>query len=117
MLLRSECAWGLLPRDSPHWRAVYEYFRVWKKDDTWLEIHDYLHEELCGKMAREKQPWAAIVDSQSVKTTEKGGAEAMMEPRNSWSEKTNLRRYDRTGNSSRGSFGGNSRCCWCGNGF
>ncbi len=60
-LLRSGCAWRLLPHDFPHWRAVYEYFRVWKKDDTWLEIHDYLHEQLREKMPREKQPSAAMV--------------------------------------------------------
>ena len=77
-LLRSGCAWRLLPHDFPHWRAVYEYFRVWKKDDTWLEIHDYLHERLREKMPREKQPSAAIVDSQSVKTTEKGGRREAM---------------------------------------
>jgi transposase len=77
-LLRSGCAWRLLPHDFPHWRAVYEYFRVWKKDDTWLEIHDYLHEQLREKMPREKQPSAAIVDSQSVKTTEKGGRREAM---------------------------------------
>ena len=77
-LLRSGCAWRLLPHDFPHWRAVYEYFRVWKKDDTWLEIHDYLHEQLREKMPREKQSSAAIVDSQSVKTTEKGGRREAM---------------------------------------
>jgi transposase len=77
-LLRSGCAWRLLPHDFPHWRAVYEYFRVWKKDGTWLEIHDYLHEQLREKMPREKQPSAAIVDSQSVKTTEKGGRREAM---------------------------------------
>ena len=80
-LLRAGCAWRLLPYDFPHWRAVYEYFRVWKKNGTWLEIHDYLHEQLREKMPREKQPSAAIVDSQSVKTTEKGGAERLR-----WSE-------------------------------
>jgi len=77
-LLRSGCAWRLLPHDFPHWRAVYEYFRVWKKGDTWLKIHDYLHEQLREKMPREKQPSAAIVDSQSVKTTEKGGRREAM---------------------------------------
>jgi putative transposase len=72
-LLRTGCAWRLLPHDFPHWRAVYEYFRIWKQDGTWLKIHDFLHAELRAKMKREKQPSAAIVDSQSVKTTEKGG--------------------------------------------
>jgi transposase len=72
-LLRSGCAWRALPHDFPHWRAVYEYFRVWKEDGTWIRIHDYLYEEIRGQMKRDKQPSAGIVDSQSVKTTEKGG--------------------------------------------
>lgn len=71
--LRAGCAWRLLPHDFPHWRTVYEYFRVWKQDGTWLRIHDHLHGELRAEMKREKQPSAGIVDSQSVKTTEKGG--------------------------------------------
>lgn len=72
-LLRAGCAWRLLPHDFPHWRTVYEYFSVWKLDGTWLRIHDYFHAELRERMERDKQPSAAIVDSQSVKTTEKGG--------------------------------------------
>lgn len=76
-LLRSGCAWRALPHDFPHWRAVYEYFRVWKEDGTWLKIHDYLYQELRKKMQREKQASAGIVDSQSVKTTEKGGRSAV----------------------------------------
>lgn len=72
-LLRAGCAWRLLPHDFPHWRAVYHYFKLWKEDGTWLEIHDHLYAELRAAMPRDKQPSAAIVDSQSVKTTEKGG--------------------------------------------
>ena len=72
-VLRSGCAWRLLPHDFPRWRAVYEYFRIWKRDGTWIRIHDYLYAELRGQMKRDKQPSGAIVDSQSVKTTEKGG--------------------------------------------
>ncbi len=81
-LLGAGCAWRLLPHDFPHWRAVYEYFSRWKHDGTWLKIHDYLHAELREQMERDKQPSAAIVDSQSVKTTEKGGRkEVTMEAR------------------------------------
>ena len=61
-LLRTGCSWRLIPHDFPHWRAVYEYFRIWKRDGTWLRIHDHLHAELRAEMQREKQPSAAIVD-------------------------------------------------------
>jgi transposase len=75
-ILRGGCAWPLMPHNLPHWRTVYEYFRDWKKDGTWLRIHDHLHEELRIKMNRKVQPSASIIDSQSVKTTEKGGFRA-----------------------------------------
>jgi putative transposase len=80
-VLRAGGAWRLLPHDFPHWRSVYEYFRQWKKDGTWVRIHDYLHEEVRQQMQRNVQPSAAIIDSQSVKTTEKGGFTVMMERR------------------------------------
>jgi putative transposase len=85
-LLRAGGAWRHLPHDFPHSRAVYEYFRCWKKDGTWLRIHDHLHEEVRQQMQRNVQPSAAIIDSQSVKTTEKGGLLAMTEPRRSMGE-------------------------------
>ncbi len=71
-LLRIGCSWRLLPHDFPHRRTVYEYFKIWKEDGTRLKIHDYFHAELREQMGRERQPSAGIVDSQSVKTTEKG---------------------------------------------
>ena len=72
-LIRGGGAWRSLPHDLPRWQSVYHYFRSWQRDGTWLRIHDHLHEEVRQQMGRSAQPSAAIIDSQSVKTTEKGG--------------------------------------------
>jgi putative transposase len=55
--------------------TVYHYFRLWRIDGTWERINGALRERIRGEMAgREATPTAAIVDSQSARTTEKGGA-------------------------------------------
>src|SRR5689334_4347052 len=85
-ILRGGCAWRLMPHDLPHWRTVYQYFRQSRIDGTWLCIHDRLHAQLRTQMPRNVQPSAAILDSQSVKTTEKGGRTATTGRRRSVAE-------------------------------
>ena len=71
-LLRTGCAWRLLPHDFPKWNIVYHYFARFRREGIWQDIHDLLRDELRVKEGREVSPSAAVIDSQSVKTTEKG---------------------------------------------
>lgn len=70
---RSGCAWRLLPREFPPWKTVYHYFRQWRVDGTWIRLHSALREATREHLGRTAQPHAAIIDSQSVKTTAVGG--------------------------------------------
>ena len=72
-LLRTGCAWRMLPKDFPPKSTVYDYFRLWKNDSLWQHIHDRLRGEVRQEAGREITPSAAILDSQSTKTTEKKG--------------------------------------------
>lgn len=72
-----------MPHDLPPWRIVYWYFMAWKKDGTLDRLHDELRGDLRQAEGRRRQPSAAVLDSQSVKTTEKGGRGAMTPVRRS----------------------------------
>ena len=73
-VVRSGCAWRLLPKDFGPWSTIYGYFRRWSQDWTWKFIHDRLRDGLRKASGRRAAPTAAILDSQSVKTAEQGGA-------------------------------------------
>lgn len=72
-LLRSGCSWRMLPHEFPHWKTVYYYFRVWRLNGFWERVNAALRTELRTAYGREPEPSAAILDSQSVKTTETPG--------------------------------------------
>ena len=62
-----------MPHDLPPWKTVYHYFRLWRVQGIWQRLHAALHTAPRVTMGRDPQPTAAIIDSQSVKTTMVGG--------------------------------------------
>ena len=72
-LVRSGCAWRLLPHDFPPWKTVHHYLRIWRQDGTWERMHAALRERVRVRMNRNPEPSAGVVDSQSVKSTGVGG--------------------------------------------
>ena len=80
-LVREGVHWRALPHDFPPWPTVYYYFWTWRNDGTWQRVHETLRDRLRQANGREISPSAAILDSQSVKTTEKGDRAAMTPPR------------------------------------
>ncbi len=75
-VLRGGIAWRALPHDYPPWQTAYDYFRRWRLDGTWARINAALRARVRVKAGRRAEPSGAILDSQSARTTEKGGRAA-----------------------------------------
>jgi transposase len=76
-VLSTGCQWRAIPKDLPPKSTVYDYFDLWTYDGTLRRIHHALYEQCREQAQREASPTAAIIDSQSVKSAEKGGPASM----------------------------------------
>ena len=76
-VLSTGCQWRAIPKDLPPKSTVYDYFDLWTYDGTLQRIHHALYEQCREQAQREASPTAAIIDSQSVKSAEKGGPALM----------------------------------------
>lgn len=72
-VVRSGCAWNLMPHDFPNFKTVFHYFSAWRKDGTWKKIHDHLRNRCRENAGRDEEPSAGIIDSQTVKMANQGG--------------------------------------------
>jgi transposase len=79
-VVRGGNQWRAMPHDLPHdlppWQTAFYSFRIWRNEGTWERIHTALRERTRRRLGREATPSAAILDSHSVKTSQKGASAA-----------------------------------------
>jgi transposase len=73
-VLRSGCQWRMLPHDLMPWDAAHRWFTKWRRDGTWDRVHDELRRQVRTGAGRDPEPSAAVLDAQSIKTSEGGEA-------------------------------------------
>lgn len=73
-VLRSGCQWRMLPRDLMPFDAAHRWFTKWRRDGTWDRIHDELRRQVRMEAGRDPEPSAAVIDAQSIKSSEGGEA-------------------------------------------
>ena len=78
-VLRTGCQWTDLPHDFPPWKSVYSQFLRWRDREVFIKLNEFLRKTLRLQLGRSEATSAGIVDSQSVKTTEKKGSVGSME--------------------------------------
>lgn len=74
---RTGCQWTYLPKDFPPWKTVYTYFWTWQKQGLFENLHNELRRLIRILLGKHEEPSAAIVDSQSTKTTERGALKVL----------------------------------------
>jgi transposase len=87
---RTGCQWSLLPKDLPPLKAVWYHYEKWRKSGLWEKMQAELLEKLRETRGRNAKPALGIIDSQSVKTVQKGGRAVMMQVKKSRDENATL---------------------------